>query len=605
VDRDLSTGLGHRRLSIVDLSPAGHQPMTSASGRFIIVFNGEIYNHQLLRQKLLSELPQLRFRGHSDTEVMLAALDSWGLDRTLDELNGMFAIALVDRQDARLYLARDRLGEKPLYYARMGDSFLFGSELKALKQHPAWLGDIDLNALKSYLHYGYVPGPGSIYRDVHRVPPGGLVSVELRGANRHRASTRIYWSAEAAVSAGIANPLQISDAEAISRLSDLLSDAVGLRMAADVPLGAFLSGGIDSSLVVALMQRLSSRPVRTFSIGFGDRRFNEAESAKAVARHLGTDHTELYLNAQDSLDIIPKLPTMYDEPFADSSQIPTHLVSQLARRHVTVSLSGDGGDELFCGYPRYELGVNLARGLAGVPSPVRSAAARLIRAIPMSAWNVLGSVLPERVSSGRFGDRMYKLARRFRFNTFPEIVDSTVALWDDARSVMASPARLDAETPIHLIPSGSRFEQMMAFDLVTYLPDDILVKLDRASMAVSLESRVPLLDHRVVEFAWQLPLSLKRRDGVSKWLLKQLLYSLVPQSIVDRPKQGFGVPIDNWLRNELRDWAGDLLSPDQIRRDGFLNPEVVTRHFEEHLSGRRSWASQLWTVLMFQAWLHA
>jgi asparagine synthase (glutamine-hydrolysing) len=605
IDRELQVGLGHRRLSIVDLSPAGHQPMTSASGRFVLVFNGEIYNHLALRKDLLSAQPELQFRGHSDTEVMLAALDYWGLDRTLEKLNGMFAIALVDRKDARLYLARDRIGEKPLYYAHMGNSFLFGSELKALKQHPAWKADIDPNSLKSYLRYGYVPSPGSIYRDAYRVPSGGVVSVELKGNKRNQTSTRLYWSVEQAYSSGLANPLSISDDEAMARLRDLLTDAVGMRMVADVPLGAFLSGGIDSSLVVALMQRLSSKPVKTFSIGFGESRFNEAESAKAVARHLGTEHLEFYVSPQDSLDVIPKLPTMYDEPFADSSQIPTHLVSLLARRHVTVSLSGDGGDELFCGYDRYDLAYNLSRGLEGIPAAIRNAAASAIRAVPMRAWNVMGSVLPERVSAGRTGDRMYKLAHRFRYGDFPQIFDSTLALWDDPRSVMAKSMRLEADKPIALHAIGSKFEQMMAHDQVTYLPDDILVKVDRASMAVSLEARVPLLDHRIVEFAWQLPMSFKRRDGVSKWLLKQLLYDMVPRALVDRPKQGFGVPIEHWLRKELRGWATDLLSADQIAQDGFLNPAVVSRHLEEHLSGTRSWATQLWTVLMFQAWLHS
>jgi asparagine synthase (glutamine-hydrolysing) len=604
IDPDLRVGLGHRRLSIVDLSPAGHQPMTSVSGRFVIVFNGEIYNHHLLRKDLLAANSQLRFRGHSDTEVILTALDTWGLDRTLELLNGMFAIALVDRQEARLLLARDRIGEKPLYYALLGDSFVFGSELKALKQHPAWKAEIDPDALRSYLRYGYVPGPGSIYRSIQRVPPGGLVSVDLRGPERHRPRLRSYWSAERAVSEGIQHPLEISDEDAVTRLRDLLADAVGMRMVADVPLGAFLSGGIDSSVVVALMQRQSDKPVRTFSIGFGERRFNEAESARAVAQHLGTQHVELYVSPQDSLDVIPKLSTMYDEPFADASQIPTHLVSKLARQHVTVSLSGDGGDELFCGYDRYTLAYGLSRGLEGVPSPVRSAAAMAIRAVPMRLWDLVGHTLPERLSAGRLGDRMHKLAQRFRHESFPQIFDSTLALWDEPESVMSQALRREAPPPIALRATGNKFEQMMAFDLVTYLPDDILVKVDRASMAVSLESRVPLLDHRVVEFAWQLPMSFKRRDGVSKWLLKQVLYDLVPRELVDRPKQGFGVPIEHWLKKDLREWASDLLSPEQIRRDGYLDADVVSKHFQEHLSGRRSWASQLWTVLMFQAWLH-
>jgi len=604
VDRELHAGLGHRRLSIVDLSPAGHQPMTSASGRFVTVYNGEIYNYQHIRKELLAENPGLKFRGHSDTEVMLAAFDLWGIDRTLEKLNGMFAIALVDRQEARLHLARDRLGEKPLYYTRMGDSFLFGSELKTLKQHPAWRAEIDPNALKDYLRYAYVRGPRSIYRDVFKVVPGGLVTVELRGPNRYQPQTRRYWSAEQAASAGIANPLNLSDAEALDRLRDLLSDAVGMRMVADVPLGAFLSGGVDSTIVVALMQRLSDKPVKTFSIGFGERRFNEAESAKAIASHLRTEHTELYVTPQESLGVIPKLPTMYDEPFADASQIPTHLVAQLARRHVTVSLSGDGGDELFCGYDRYDLAYKLAGTLEKLPGPVRSAAAAAIHAVPVGAWNVMGSWLPERLTAGRAGDRLHKLAQRFRLDSFPQVLDSVLAMWDDPRSAMSDSLLLEPDRPIALRATGDRFEQMMAHDIDTYLPDDILVKVDRASMAVSLESRVPLLDHRVVEYAWQLPMSFKRRNGVSKWLLRELLYTLVPRALVDRPKQGFGVPIEFWLRKELKEWASDLLNPDQIRRDGFLNADVVSRYYEQHMSGRRSWAAQLWTILMFQAWLH-
>jgi asparagine synthase (glutamine-hydrolysing) len=605
LDRELRVGFGHRRLSIVDLSAAGHQPMTSASGRYVITYNGEIYNYEAVRAELLSDDPALTFRGHSDTEVMLAAFDRWGVRQALAKLNGMFAFALLDRECRQLCLARDRLGEKPLYYARMGDSFLFGSELKALKQHPAWRADIDRAALASYLRYAYVPGPGSIYKGVCKVRPGGLVTIDVNAADCSQPRCERYWSAQDAVTRGLQAPLALSDKDAVGRLTDLLTDAVRMRMVADVPLGAFLSGGIDSSIVVALMQRLSSKPVRTFSIGFGEKRFNEAESAKAVARHLGTEHTELYVTPRQSLDVIPKLPAMYDEPFADSSQIPTYLVSQLAREHVTVSLSGDGGDELFCGYDRYEIAQNLSRGLERVPRTLRVAAATAIRALPLGVWDVLGSPLPERISAGRTGDRMYKLAQRFKFDRFPDIYDSVLAIWEDPAMVLAPGDHRASGKPISLRAAGTKYEQMMAFDLDTYLPDDILVKVDRASMAVSLESRVPLLDHRIVEFAWRLPMKFKRRGGVSKWLLRQVLYGLVPQRLVDRPKQGFGVPIEHWLKGDLRSWACDLLAADRIRRDGYLDHAVIARHLDDHLSGRRSWASQLWTALMFQAWLHA
>jgi asparagine synthase (glutamine-hydrolysing) len=603
LDRELQVAFGHRRLSIVDLTAAGHQPMASVSGRYVITYNGEIYNYEAVRAELLRDDPALRFRGHSDTEVMLAAFDRWGVRQAVARLNGMFAFALLDRERGELFLARDRLGEKPLYYCWIRDDLLFGSEIKALKQHPAWRADIDRGSLARYLRYAYVPGTRSIYEGVLKVAPGEMVIIDVSAAQRVGPRRERYWSAQEVVARGVETPLSMSDADAIARLTSLLTDAVGLRMVADVPLGAFLSGGIDSSVVVALMQRLSNKPVRTFSIGFSEKRFNEAESARAVARHLGTEHTELYVTPQESLEVIPRLPAMYDEPFADSSQIPTYLVSQLAREHVTVSLSGDGGDELFCGYDRYEIAQNLAHGLERLPKRFRTAAATAIRALPLGVWDFLGSPLPERITAGRMGDRMYKLAQRFKFDRFPDIYDSVLAIWEDPVAVLAPAEGLAAVGPISLPAAGTRYEQMMAFDLDTYLPDDILVKVDRASMAVSLEARVPLLDHRVVEFAWRLPMQFKRRDGVSKWLLRQVLYGLVPRELVDRPKQGFGVPIEHWLKGELRGWACDLLAEDRIRREGFFDPVVVSRHLDDHLSGRRSWASQLWALLMFQAWL--
>ena len=606
VDAALGVGLAHRRLSIVDLSPAGHQPMVSASGRFVIVYNGEIYNHSALGKELLESDAALTFVGHSDTEIMLAAFERWGVIGALQRFNGMFAFALFDRQERRLHLSRDRIGEKPLYYTTMNGSFVFGSELKALKRHPVWRSEIDPEGLLALLRYGYVRGDKSIYLDVFKVQPGTCVTLNLED-DRLSISSEQYWSAAEVIDAGLARPLAVGDDEALAQLEDLLTDAVKLRMVADVPLGAFLSGGIDSSTVVALMQRVSSRPVRTFSIGFGEKRFNEADSARAVARFLGTDHTELYVTPRDCLDVIPKLPSMYDEPFADSSQIPTYLVSRLARQHVTVSLSGDGGDELFCGYERYGIVDNLSRGLERMPRVLRMAAAAGIRAVPMAAWDILGSPLPERISAGRTGDRVYKLAELFRLDRFSEIFDSVLKLWQAPEEILAHPPLAHGFGNEHevLHTTGSRYEQMMAFDLRTYLPGDILVKMDRASMAVSLEARIPLLDHRIVEYAWRLPMTFKRRNGVSKWLLRRLLHTLIPRELVERPKQGFGVPIELWLRGELREWTLDLLAPETIKRDGFFNASAISRYLEEHISGRRSWAAQLWAVLMFQAWLHA
>jgi len=622
-DPSAGVALGHRRLSILDLSPAGHQPMLSGNGRYVIAFNGEIYNHQDLRRKLgsepsapdhplfdrQSESTESRinnWRGHSDTETLLAAIEAWGVDETLKQSVGMFAFALWDRHDRLLYLARDRMGEKPLYYGWQGHTLLFGSELKALRQHPAFRADIDREALTLYMRYSYIPGPHSIYQGIRKLPAGTYV---VLGKQRTECTPVAYWTAKDAALRGQMQPFPGTEAEAISRLDSVLREAVSGQMMADVPLGAFLSGGYDSSLVVALMQAQSKRPVKTFTIGFNEAEYNEAQHAKAVAQHLGTDHTELYVTPDEAMSVIPRMPTLYDEPFADSSQIPTFLVSQLARQHVTVSLSGDGGDELFGGYNRYFWAMGFWRRMRFLPSQFRITLARLLTVVPPHAWDTvfrgLGFMLPSSLRYASPGDKLHKLSS-FLGAKHPE------AIYLDLLSHWKEPARLVRGTkePLTVLNdpiqwTGLRdFEhRMMYLDTVSYLPDDILVKVDRAAMGVSLETRVPLLDHRVVEFAWQLPLGMKIRQGQGKWPLRQVLYQYVPQSLVDRPKMGFGVPIDQWLRGPLKDWAESLIDPRRLKAEGYLNPAMVHEKWVQHQSGRRNWSYYLWDVLMFQAWL--
>lgn len=601
-DPAAGVGLAHRRLSVLDLTDAGRQPMVSTSGRFVIVFNGEIYNHGEIRAELLARDPTLAFRGHSDTEDMLAAFEAWGVESTLSRLNGMFAFALYDRSERQLHLARDRLGEKPLYFGRVGSAVVFASELKSLRRHPRWIGGIDRAAAQDYFRYGYVTGARSIHPGIGKVRPGEWVTIPVQSP-WEEPSRRLYWSVASVIERGMAQPAAWSDAEAIGRLEDLLGDAVAMRMEADVPLGAFLSGGVDSSVVVALMQQRASAPVRTFSIGFGESRFNEAEAAHRVARHLGTEHTEFFVTPREALDVIPLLPSIYDEPFADASQIPTFLVAKLARGHVTVALSGDGGDELFGGYERYDVAERFWRIGGRLPLPVRSAMAAVTAAVPIGAWDRLLGWMPSRLTVGRPGDRVHKLGQRLRVRSFDELYASMLSL-GGARSVMSREAcgPGDGYPPEAARPIRDLSARMMAWDLAGYLPDDILTKVDRATMAVSLEGRIPLLDHRLAEFAWQLPMRLKRRGGTGKWILKEVLYRLVPRQLVDRPKQGFGVPIEYWLRHELRDWALELLSPRRLRANGLLDADYVEQLVHEHLGGRRSWAAQIWTVLMFQAW---
>lgn len=607
-DPEVGIALGHRRLSIVDLSPEGHQPMASVSGRYQIVFNGEIYNFGELRQEL--EALHSRFRGHSDTEVMLAAFEAWGLEASVKRFVGMFAFALWDRKERVLHLVRDRLGEKPLYYGYTGTAFLFGSELKALRAHPTWRGDLDRDSLSLFMRHNYIPAPYTIYRGVHKLLPGTIASIREEDLKTLSVPTpRAYWSARQAAEQGIRAPFTGNDAEAIEHLEELLRKSVRQQMIADVPLGAFLSGGIDSSTIVALMQAQSDKPVKTFSIGFNEEGYNEAEHAKTVAHHLGTDHTELYVTPEEAMAVIPKLPTLYDEPFSDSSQIPTFLVAQLARQHVTVSLSGDAGDELFAGYNRYLMGRSLWGKIGWMPKATREMASRALTAIPPATWDhalgALSPLLPKRFKQQRYGDKLHKLAEVLT-------VTSAEALYLDLMSHWKSPSSLvlGASEPLTALTDESRWamlpeftQRMMYLDSISYLPDDILVKVDRASMGVSLESRVPFLDHRVVEFAWQIPVSMKIREGKGKWLLRQVLYKYVPKELVERPKMGFGVPIDTWLRGPLRDWAEDLLSEKRLCEEGFFDPQPIREKWADHLSGRRNWQYYLWDVLMFQAWL--
>lgn len=607
VDEVAGIALAHRRLSILDLSPAGHQPMTSAAGRYVIVFNGEIYNHLDLRESLTG----YNWRGHSDTETLLAAFEAWGIEATLKKIAGMFAIALWDRKTRTLTLARDRLGEKPLYYGWQNGVLLFGSELKALRAHPAFTGEIDRNALTLFLRHNAIPAPYSIYKNIRKLPPGTYWQVGQASLVPGGGQLSTYWSAREVAEQGQKNPFPGTDDEARTALESVLGRSIARQMLADVPLGAFLSGGIDSSTVVALMQRQSSRPVKTFTIGFDEEGYNEAEHALAVARHLGAEHTEHYVKPEEAQAVIPLLPTLYDEPFADSSQIPTYLVSRLARGHVTVSLSGDGGDELFGGYNRYFWAQNIWRRLGWMPTPARAALAGVLTTLPPTVWNSafgkFDRLLPARLRYANPGDKLHKLADILAVRNPEEIYWGLVSHWKRPAEMVKG-----ATEPATVLTDSSQWadvpdltHRMMYLDTVSYLPDDILTKVDRAAMGVSLETRVPLLDHRVVEFAWSLPLSMKVRDGQSKWLLRQVLYSHVPQTLIERPKMGFGIPLDIWLRGPLKDWADSLLNPSRLQVEGYFQSELVQQKWREHLSGRRNWSYYLWDVLMFQQWLEA
>ena len=597
-DPAVGVALAFRRLAIRDLSPAGHQPMISASGRYVISYNGEIYSQDEIAKDLAAR--GVAFRGHSDTEVMLESFAAYGIAPTLERLIGMFAIALWDRETRTLTLVRDRLGIKPLYWAQFGELLLWGSELKALRAHTGWTPEIDRDAAASYVRHAYVPAPMGIYRGVHKLPPGCMLT--LRPGEEPRVEP--FWNARQIVATAVRERFDFSDAEATDRLEALLRDAVDRRLVSDVPLGAFLSGGIDSSTVVALMQAQSSRPVRSYTIGFKEQGFDEASHAKAVAAHLGTDHTELYIEPAHAREIIPRLAEMYDEPFADSSQIPTFLVSEMTRRHVTVALSGDGGDELFAGYNRYTRGSAIWNGLQRIPRPLRTLAGAGIRALPASFLDGALALLPSTTRSRLSGAKLQRTAGMLADRHGDGLYRAIVCMWD----------RPDA-----LVPNGHErrgviwdesvrtevpdfIERMQFFDLVTYLPDDILTKVDRASMAVALEARVPLLDHRVVDFAFRLPRRFKLRDGQGKWLLRQVLYRHVPRNLVERPKMGFGIPLATWLRGPLRDWAEDLLDPRRMTEAGLLEPTPIRRAWSAFLAGAAELEQPIWTILMLEAW---
>jgi asparagine synthase (glutamine-hydrolysing) len=607
VDAETGLALGFRRLSIIDLSPEGHQPMLSATGRYIVAFNGEIYNHADLRQELSDGRGDTAFRGHSDTEVMLAAIERWGMEQAVRRFVGMFAFAVWDRQERLLYLGRDRIGEKPLFYGWMAETFLFGSELKALRAHPAFRSEIDRDALASYTRYGYVPAPYAIYKSIHKLIPGTLLTLNPSG-DKTLPSPRAYWSPTEIAEAGAADSSALDETAAADQLESLLRQAIRQQMVADVPLGAFLSGGIDSSTVVALMQAQSTRPVKTFAIGFHEADYNEAVYAQAVARHLGTEHTELYVTPAEAMGVICKLPSLYDEPFGDSSQIPTFLVSQLARRKVTVSLSGDGGDELFAGYSRYTLIASLWNKIRWMPFPLRHATAGVLDQLASPRWdrtfNRLQALLPLK------RERYYPFGRKAR--TFADLVATVESPEGVYHSWLAKThgSPVLGATPRGVLSNGklavnlaNSMQRLMFFDMISYLPDDILVKVDRASMGVSLESRAPFLDHRVVEFAWRVPVSMKVRHGQRKWLLRQVLYRYVPPELVERPKVGFSVPMEAWLRGPLSEWAESLINEVRLRKEGFFEVAPIRNKWEEHLAGDQNWQSSLWNVLMFQAWL--
>jgi len=596
-DAEAGAAVVHRRLSIIDLSPAGHQPMISADGRFIITYNGEVYSYQPIGAELAAR--GCKFRGHSDTEVILESFALNGIEATLKRMIGMFAIALWDRRDRTLTLIRDRLGIKPLYWAKFGGLFLFGSELKALRAHPGWTPQIDRNAVAAYLRHNYVPAPHTIYQGVHKLEPGAMLTLPWQGEPQ----ITHYWDARAVARDGMLRPLDGPDVELVEQLETLLQDAVGRRMIADVPLGAFLSGGIDSSTVVALMQAARSGRVKTFSIGFDIPGYNEAPQAAAVAHHLQTEHTELTVTSSQALDVIPRLPEFYDEPFADSSQIPTYLVSAMTRRHVTVALSGDGGDELFAGYNRYQMTQRFWQALSLLPRALRNSAAAALIALSPDKWSALLSALPSRLRPPQAGDKVHKIAAVLRLDTPDAIYRRLVSHWEPAEVMPTAReprSLLDDATVAKDFPE--LLPRMQFLDLVTYLPDDILTKVDRASMAVALEARVPLLDHRVVEFSWRLPPSAKVRGGTSKWILRQVLYRHVPPALVERPKMGFGIPLGEWLRGPLRAWAEALLDDSRLRQAGLLDHAMVRRFWQDHIDGRRNWQYLIWDVLMLEAW---
>lgn len=597
VHQNQDLALGHRRLSIIDLSSSGQQPMHSRDGRYVLVYNGEVYNFIELRKHL--ETKRHRFTGHSDTEVILALITEYGLERALPQISGMFALALWDHKEQTLSLARDRVGEKPLYYGLIGNHFVFGSELKAMKAHPQFNNPINRNSIALLMQFGYVPTPHSIYEKIYKLTPGTTLTISKANLSS-LPQPKPYWSAIDVAKAGLTNPLRFNDREAIQHTEQLLSDIIKNQMMADVPLGAFLSGGLDSSLVATLMQTNSSQRIKTFTIGFHDQRYNEAPYAKAIANHLGTEHTEFYVDAPQVLSVIPHLPTIYDDPFADSSAIPMFLLAQLTGQKVRVCLSGDGGDELFGGYNRYLLAQTLWKKMGYLPYPLRLILKKLFLSVSPLHWQKL---LPF-IQIPMIGDKLHKIGTIIVANSPEKIYQQLISQWHHGHEIVKNHLPTPStETLLQDIEGMHFIERMMITDTISYLPDDIMVKVDRATMAVGLESRSPYLDHQLIEFIWQLPLNMKVRNQTSKWLLRRILSKYVPEHLFNRPKMGFSIPLDAWLRGPLRDWAESLLDKTLIEQQGYLQVTPVLNRWQEHLSGKRNWQQQLWTVLMFQAWL--
>lgn len=600
-------GLAHRRLAIVDLSPAGHQPMHSTSGRSVIAYNGEIYNADEMRSELVQA--GIQFRGHSDTEVLLEGCERWGVEAMVKRCIGMFAFAFWDREHRRLSLIRDRVGIKPMYWGRCNGVWFFGSQPKSVVVHPSFDVRVNREAMARFIQYAYVPAPDSIYQDLQQLRPGHLLHIEANGET----SQIRYWDLPEIAAGQIKQGTDATYPELADELEQLLLDAVERRMIAEVPLGAFLSGGVDSSVVVALMQARSAQKVRTFSIGFHEHGYNEAEHAAEVARHLGTDHTEMYVSHQQVLDLVPNIAEAYDEPFGDSSQLPTQMLCALTRKEVTVALSGDGGDELFAGYNRYLVSERLRQGYANCPQRFRQLSAGMLRALKPSTWDRIGRVIPAGRRPGMLGDKLHKLAAVIELENFDKVYPALLQYWPQGKGIdqipldrPIVPGVASAVSPIGWSEGISAVTdptmRMQLMDMLSYLPDDILTKVDRASMGVSLEARVPLLDHRVVEYSWRLPQSAKLVGGRGKLILRDVLSRYVPHELIDRPKMGFGVPLDSWLRGPLKDWAEDLLDPVNLREDDMFEVEPIRRRWSEHLSGHRNWQYSLWNVLMAQAW---
>lgn len=615
VSPDNLVAMGHRRLSILDLSRSGHQPMLSDDKKLVLIFNGEIYNHLEIRSKLESEGCLTDWRGHSDTETLLSAISFWGIRRTLEESVGMFAFALYDLSEHCIILARDRFGEKPLYFGWIDGVFVFASELKAIKEHPKFKNEICRNALAKFLRFSYIPAPQSIYKDIFKLEPGKFIQRKINTLSERSYEALTFWSLSSCIENSHSSHI-LDENDAVKKMEVALENSVKMQMLSDVPLGAFLSGGVDSSSIVALMQKESMKPIQTFTIGFEDSDYDESKFAKDVASHLGTDHNEYFVTHKETLDVIPLLPHMYDEPFADPSQIPTYLVSQAAKQKVTVALSGDGGDEIFGGYNRYFWAPDIWNKISWMPLGVRKILASLVLSIPISGWSAIGKInnilRPGVAGISALGDKAHKLSDRLKnVHNIDDLFLSLVTEWQDPTLLIQDYVKDDdtvSSFPIFnqtpkVLRDNDAASKMMFWDSLSYLPDDILCKVDRASMANSLETRVPFLDHRVAELAWRMPLDMKIRENHSKWILRSILYKYVPKTLIERPKAGFGIPVGEWLRGPLREWAEDLLNEKRLHSEGYLKPELIQKIWLQHQSGNYDWTPRLWSILMFQSWL--